>query len=123
MSRQIGGIIFIKVDGQTLTAKGEFTYNTGKPKRQMVIGRDRVHGYTEMPQIPYIEGTTTDHRDVDTEAIKNIVNATVTLELNNGKTFVLREAAYTSEGNMKTEEGEMDVRFEGTSGDVIQPGA
>ena len=123
MSR-VGGVIEIKANGQTIPAKGEsFTYNTGQLKREMVKGADRVHGSKSMIQVPFIEGATSDLSDLDTEAIKNLENATVILQLNNGKTVVLRDAVYAAEGDGTTEEGEIQLRFEGTSCELIQPEA
>ena len=120
---KIGGVISVKANGQTIHAKGEFTYNTGQLKKEMVLGVDRVHGHKAMVQVPFIEGATSDLSDVDTEAIKNLEDATVILEANNGKTVVLRDAVYASEGDTTTEEGEIQLRFEGLSCEVIAPEA
>ena len=121
---RVGGVIEIKANGQTIPAKGDsFTYNTGRLKREMVKGADRVHGSKSMIQVPFIEGATSDLSDIDTEAIKDIENATVILRANNGKTIVLRDAIYAAEGDTTTEEGEIQLRFEGTSCEVIAPDA
>jgi len=119
MSNRRAGIIQLKVDGQTYDAKGNFTYNLGRPKREMIPGADRVHGFKEAVQVPFIEGEITDKQDFDLVAMLDITNATVTIELNNGKTIVLREACYAGEGNGQTEEGNIQFRFEGTSADEI----
>ena len=34
------GIIYVKVDGKQYDAKGAYTYNLGKPKRDAIIGAD-----------------------------------------------------------------------------------
>lgn len=47
-------------------------------------------------------------------------NATVTLELANGKMIVLRNAWFASEGTVQTEEGTIALRFEGISAEEIQ---
>jgi hypothetical protein len=110
-----GGIIFFSVNGQTQLAKGNFTYNLGEPKRDSIVGPDVVHGYKEMPQVPFIEGAITDRGDLDLKAFVNTSNATVAIELANGKMFALRDAWFASEGSGTTEEGEIAVRFEGLS--------
>ena len=120
---RIGGTLQIKSNGLPIYAKGEFTYNTGRPKREKVVGMDVVHGSKSMPQVPFIEGATSDRPDVDTEAIKNTEGATVILVLNNGKTVILRNADYSADGDTTTEEGEIQLRFEGDSCDVISPDA
>lgn len=115
-----GGIIFLKINGEIYDAKGAFTYNHGSVKREAIVGSDAVHGYKELPQAPFIEGEITDRGTLDVEGLKATVDATVTLELANGKVFVLREAWYAAEGDVQTEEGNIAVRFEGLSGEEIR---
>jgi len=119
MERRLGGIIFIKVNSKGFNAKGEFTYNIGAPKREGIVGSDNVHGYKETPQIPYIEGAITDTSELDLESFVKIKDATVTLELSNGKVIVLREAWFAADGNVTTEEGEIECRFEGMKGEEV----
>ncbi len=116
MSRR-GGVIFIKVNSMQLDAKGGWTYNHGSPMREAIVGADAVHGYSEKPQVPFCEGAITDSPDLDLAALKNTKDATVTMELANGKTFVLRGAWFAGEGSVTTEEGEVAVRFEGLQGE------
>ena len=119
MSR-VGGIIFIKVDGVQYRAKGSWTYNLGQNKREGVVGADGVHGYKEMPQIPFIEGTITDDADISTETLLKVKDASVMLELANGKIISLKDAWFAGDGNGSTEEGEIDARFEGLSADEVR---
>lgn len=113
------GIISFKKNGELLDAKGNFTYNLGQPKRDAIVGADRVHGYKEMPQVPYIEGEITDRAGLDLESFLNLTNETMTLELANGKVITLREAWYAGDGNVQTEEANITVRFEGMSAEEI----
>lgn len=119
-NRRVGGIIFFKVDGELFQAKGEFTYNLGLPKRESVLGQDANHGFKELPQVPFIEGTITDSDELDLEAFLLIRDATCTLELANGKIIVLREAFYAGDGNVTSSEGEIEVRFEGIKGEEVR---
>lgn len=107
------GTIYFKVDGAQYDAKGSFTYNLGSPKRETILGADRVHGYKEMPQAPFIEGEITDRGDLDVAALQAVDDATVTLELANGKTIILRNAWYAADGDIGTEDANIQVRFEG----------
>jgi len=118
-NRRVGGIIFFKVNGVMFNAKGSFTYNIGSPKREAVVGADAVHGFKEMPQVAYIEGAVTDSDELDLEALLSLRDATATLELANGKAIVLREAFFAGDGNVTTEEGEIEVRFEGLAGGEV----
>ncbi len=111
--RRVGGMIFFDIQGEIYKAKGSFTYNLGRPKREAVVGMDRVHGFKEMPQVAYIEGVITDDQELDLERLVTVRDVLVTLRLANGKTVGLRDAWYAGEGQVTTEDGEIAVRFEG----------
>lgn len=117
---RVGGLISLKVNGDMYYAKGNFTYNIGVPRKEGIVGADRVHGFKETPQIPFIEGEITDRSDISMEALRKITDATVTLELANGKVIVIRQAWEASEGTGNTEEGNAEVRFEGMSGEEVR---
>lgn len=119
MSGKVGGIIGLQVNGEVYQAKGNFTYNLGRPKREGVVGSDAPHGYKETPQIPYIEGEITDRKAMDLNALVTLDGATATLELANGKVIALRDAYYAGEGTGNTEEGNVDFRLEGASAEEI----
>lgn len=114
-----GGIIQVATNGVVRDAKGAFDYALGTPKRDTVVGSNGVHGFTETPQVPFIEGAITDSADLDLKALFVLEDATVTLVLANGKTIVLRNAWYAGEGTANTEQGEVAVRFEGLSAEEV----
>lgn len=116
---RVGGIIAFKINGDIQFAKGNFTYNLGKPKREGVVGADAVHGYKETPQIPFIEGEITDRKELSLEDLVTMDEETVTLELANGKVITLSEAWYAGEGTGNTEEGNIACRFEGMSAEEV----
>lgn len=117
---RVGGIIEVKANGELYSAKGSWTYNLGRPKRESIVGSDAVHGYKEMPQVPFIEGAVTDRNDLDLTSLLELADATVTLQLANGKIIVLRNAVFAADGNVTTEEGEVEVRFEGQSAEEVR---
>ena len=119
-NRRVGGIIFVKVDGTLFNAKGAFDYKLGVLKREAVAGQDAIHGFKEVPQVPMIEGTITDDSNLNLQSLLETRDATVTIELANGKVIVLQEAWYAADGNVNTEEGEVEVRFEGISAEEIK---
>ena len=118
-----GGVIFFKIDSVLRDAKGSFTYNMGAPKREGMINADlTVAGYKEMGQVPFIEGEITDQRDLILSDFLNIENATLTLELANGKVFTLRNAWFAADGNVQTEEGNIQVMFQGLEAEETNAG-
>jgi len=114
------GKIHFKVNGTTFRAKGEFTYNLGADKLTMISGVDGVHGPKSETVIPFIEGTITDGDDLDVKAMAQTQDATVTLELANGKVISLRGACFAADMDISTSEGEIPVRFEGLSAEEIK---
>ena len=117
---RVGGIISLKIDGESFDAKGNFTYSLGVNKKEMVVGADRIHGYKELPSVPYIEGEITDNAEISMEALRKINGSTITLQLANGKLISLRNAIEASDGVGNTEEGNQSVRFEGLSAEEIR---
>jgi tail tube protein len=113
-----GGIISVQVNGTVLDAKGSFSFNLGRPKREGIVGADGMHGYKETPQPGFIEGAITDRSTLDLKTITDLTDGTVTLETAAGKIVVLRDAYYAGEGTGTTEEGEFPVRFEGVAEEV-----
>lgn len=120
MSQRRAGIIFLKINGNIYDAKGNFSYNLGKPKRESIVGADKVHGYKEMPQPAFIEGEITDSSTLDLTKLIATDDATITLELSNGKVIVLRNAWFSAEGTAQTEEANIAVRFEGASAEEVR---
>jgi hypothetical protein len=119
MAGRRGGLLSFQVNGELYDAKGNFTVNTGRPKREPVIGADGVHGYKETHQVAFIEGEITDRSDLDINKLVTMTDATVTLETGVGKVYSLRSAWFAGEGSLETEEGNIKVRFEGLSCDEV----
>lgn len=119
-NRRVGGILFFKLDGELFNAKGEFSYDLGAPKRDAVVGADGVHGFKEIPKVPFIEGALTDNDELDLSKLLNFRDGTATLELANGKVIVIREAYYAGDGVVKSEEGEIPLRIEGIRAEEVR---
>lgn len=120
MSNLRAGKLFFKVNGTQYRAKGEYTYNLGADKHTMIAGTDGVHGYKSETVVPFIEGKITDGDDLDVKALSQVVDATVTLELANGKVIALRGGVYAADANVTTGEGEVPVRFEGLACEEVK---
>jgi hypothetical protein len=119
VAQRIAGIAFLKVDGAIYPLRGNFTVSPSALERAGIAGQDFVHGYSEAPRVPFIEGDVSLVPELSTDSIEAITNATVTAELANGKTYVLREAWCRSALELNTREGQTRVRFEGVSCDEI----
>lgn len=115
------GTIELKIDGEMYSAKGSFTYGLGKPEREAVVGHDAVHGFKELPTVPFVEGEITDSSELSLDKLSAVVDGTVTLSLANGKVIVLRNAWSVNKDGLtaSTEEGAIPVRFEGMAAEEI----
>jgi hypothetical protein len=120
MSQRRAGTLYFRINGTMYDAKGNFSYNLGKDKREAIVGADKVHGYKSTPQVAFIEGEITDRGDLDLETLVSMDDATVTLELANGKVIALYGAWYASEGTAQTEEANIQARFEAPKGEEIR---
>ena len=114
-----GGIIQLQVDGEILEAKGNFSYNLGRPEREPILGADTVHGYMEKPRVAFVEGEITDRGNLNLANLSQLTDVTVTLTLANGKVFVLRDAWSAGEWSGNTDEGNISVRFEGIGAEEV----
>jgi len=119
MAQAVAGTAFFKVNGNQLPLRGNFTVSSSPIERTMLAGQDYIHGYQELPRVPWIEGDVTTTQELSLEVLDAMVDVTVTAELINGKVYVLKEAACKSAFENNTREGQIRVRFEGTSCEEI----
>lgn len=117
--KRVGGLLALKIDGNQYNAKGNFTYNLGRAKRDGVIGAEAVHGFRETPQLAFVEGEITDNDGLDLATMLDSTDVVVTLQLGSGKVIVLNHAWFAGEGTGNTEEGNIGIRFEADSGEEI----
>jgi hypothetical protein len=121
MAFRVAGVAFLKVDGDMFPLRGNFTVSPSFLVRAGIAGQDDVHGYSELPRVPFIEGDITLHPLLSTEAIEAIDNSTVTAELANGHVYILREAWCTAAFDLNTHDGQTRVRFEGMDCEELAP--
>lgn len=120
---RVGGLLSIALNGTRLDAVGAFNWNEGTPIKTGLAGHDGVHGYQELPTVPFIEGEIRVTPGLDVRAVKQTRAATVTLTLPSGQVVVLRDAWFAGEGTASTENGNLAARFEGLSCEVSKPTA
>ena len=115
MAKRIGGIATVTVSGRVFPLRGSFTVSPSAVERQGIPVQDGVHGYTENPRVPYIEGNISLPPEVSIEDLDGMTNETVQADLANGRSYVLREAWTRSAHEIDTKEGQAKVRWEGIS--------
>jgi hypothetical protein len=119
MAQKVGGIAHVKINGITYPLRGNAKHKPGRKSREEVIGADGFHGYKEMAEAPSIEMDITDRGNMDVAMLNDLEDATITLEYNNGKVFVLKGAAQMNHLEVDDIEGQFTVRFVGSEGKEI----
>lgn len=123
MSPRIAGVAYLKVNAdqtqnvsgpiRQLPLRGNFTVSPSTYEKAMLAGQDYVHGYSEVPRVPFIEGDVSLIPELSVVDVANMLNITVTAELANGRVYTLTEAVCTAAFELNARDGLMRVRFEG----------
>eukprot|EP01037_Dinobryon_pediforme_P017837 gene17837-18065_t len=109
----------LQVDGTQYPLRGSLTVMPSQTVRSGIAGQDRVHGYSENPIVPYIEGDFSLTNDWAVEDIMGITNSTVQAELANGRVYVLSGAWQAGDMELNTKDGQAKIRFEDAFGDKV----
>jgi hypothetical protein len=113
MAQRFAGIAFVFVDGVQYPLRGNFTVSPSAVERTMLAGQDGVHGYQELPRVPYIEGDISTTRDLNLEDLEAQVDNTVVAQLANGKQYTLINATCRAGFEENSRDGQTRVRWEG----------
>jgi hypothetical protein len=113
-STAIGGTATLKVDGVQFRLRGNFKVMPNALERTGVAGADGVHGYTEKYLVPGIDGDISDNGGLSIQALLSITSSTITLDLVNGKSYILHSAWYAGPATLDGVQGQIPVKFEGT---------
>lgn len=113
-ANKITGNFYVRVDGAKLPLTGSATLkNIGGVEREAVVG-DAVHGYREKVVAPEVELTITKTGGLSIKDLAKITGATVTVETDNGDSYVIGEAWAASPGELSSN-GEIKMTFTGKS--------
>ena len=92
MAQKFAGIAFLQVGGNQLRLRGNFTVSPSPVERTMIAGQDGVHGYQELPRVPFIEGDISTTPDMNLSSIDGMTDVNVVAQLANGFTYTLISA-------------------------------
>lgn len=113
MAQKFAGIAYLMVNNNQLRLRGNFTVSPSPVERTMIAGQDGVHGFQELPRVPYIEGDVSLTPDTYLEDIDGMTNVEVTAQLANGKQYTLIGATCKAALEANTRDGQARVRWEG----------
>jgi hypothetical protein len=114
MAIRFAGVAFVMVDGAQEPLRGDLTISPNSLERTMIAGQDGIHGYQELPRVPYIECSLSTLPQVAVEALEQQTNVTVVAQLANGKQYSLQEATCKGGIEINARDGQLRVRWEGT---------
>jgi Phage tail tube protein len=114
MAIKFAGTATVKVDGSQIPLRGNLTISPNSLERNMIAGQDFIHGFQELPRVPYIELDFSTLPSVSVEQLEQQVNATVLAQLANGKQYSLTEATCKGGIELNARDGQGRVRWEGT---------
>ena len=89
MAQKFAGIAFLQVGGNQLALRGNFTVSPSPVERTMIAGQDGVHGYQELPRVPFIEGDISTTPLMRLEMLDGMTDVDVVAQLANGMTYQL----------------------------------
>lgn len=114
MAQRRFGVKQLLIDGVVYLAKDGCDYSLGGDKQEGMMGLDRFHGVKVQRIIAYLDVTISDGGpgQTDLRKLTSLTDATVMLDLLNGKTIKLGHAYYASEGKVTGAEGAIEARFE-----------
>jgi hypothetical protein len=99
--------------------KGNLTVSSSPVERNGIAGQDYVHGYQELPRVPYIEGDVSTLPEVLIEDLEQVTDGVVTADLVNGRSYVLSHAWTKGPIEINTHDGQFRIRFEGVYCDEL----
>jgi hypothetical protein len=85
----------------------------------MIAGQDGVHGYQELPRVPYIEGDFSTLPTFSLEDILNQTDVTVIAQCANQFEYVLHNAVIKGGFEVNTRDGQTRIRWEGLNAEEI----
>ncbi len=115
MAQRIAGIAFLIVDGEMMALRGNFTVSPSPVERTMIAGQDGVHGFQELPRVPYIEGDLSTLPGFYLETLLDETDSTVIAQLANNMQYTLTGATCKGGFENNTRDGQVRVRWEGVT--------
>lgn len=120
MAQRFAGTAFLMIDGQQLSLRGNFTVSPSLLERTMIAGQDGVHGYQELPRVPYIEGDISTMPEINLEDLEAQTDVTVVAQLANHKQYTLSGACCKAGFEANTRDGQFRARWEGLWCEEVQ---
>jgi hypothetical protein len=120
VATRFAGTAFVSVDGQQYALRGNLTVSPSPVERTMIAGQDGVHGYQELPRVPYVEGDFSTIPGFSLETLLTQTDSTVIAQCANTYEYVLHNAVIKGGFEANTRDGQVRIRWEGLNCEEIQ---
>ena len=114
-TNRLAGTAYVTVNGISIMVVGDFTYSPSTVKRETLTGMDFVHGYKEKPNPGFISCKVRDSGGTTVADFNDQTDVTIVAELANGKTIIGTGLWTVNTQEVKSEDAEFEVRWEGRS--------
>lgn len=113
-TNRLAGTAYLAANGKNYMVAGDgITYSVSRVERTTLKGPSGVHGYSEEPVAGYIEATLRDAKDLSLADINAMSDASVTIQLANGKLITGANMWTVGAQEVATAEATFSVRWEG----------
>jgi hypothetical protein len=113
MGVRFAGVALVKVDGRQIPLRGNLTVSPNVIERTMLAGQDGIHGFQELPRVPWIELDMSTLPEIEIEELEGQVGVTVVAQLANGRQYSLEDACCRGGIEINARDGQCRVRWEG----------
>lgn len=120
MAGKLTSALTFKANGRTYNTKKGSTFNPGGVNRATKKGPTKVYGYTEETQESKLDVEIYVDADTSLTEINAINDATVSVELDTGQSYVVSPMWVTAPGDFDENEGTVKVTLEGPPAEEIR---
>lgn len=113
MSNRVVGQVKVKVDGDIYETDGSTGMEIGGPSREPVTGDYQAGAFKEATNPAKCEVTILYKAGVSLSAVRNITDATLTMECDTGAVWIMRNAYVADVISFSTSDGKAKVVFQG----------
>lgn len=117
---QVLGQVRVKVDGEVLETNGTSTIELGGPVRTPVVGDYQAGAFSETIAPSKVETNLLVKQGTSVASLRTIDNATLTIEADIGRTYIIRGAYVAEVISLTTSEGTAQVVFQGPPAEEVR---
>jgi Phage tail tube protein len=112
MAQRIAGTAFVMVDGNQYALKGNLIISPSVVERTMIAGQDSIHGYQELPRVPWVSGDFSTIPELSLEDLVLQTDVTVVIQCANRRQYTFSQATCKGNFEANTRDGQLNVRWE-----------